>query len=156
MKITSAGPLRFFADENISVNLVRLLREYEGGQIEICACEEHFDRGTPDEEWLRPVGSWEPQPAILGGDGRILSNPVKLAALKAASLHYFLFAEGYTNLSWHPMVMKTIEAWPHIRDAAGARAKTIFKVTINSKVEPVCRLDQYEQHGKIKRKGRRR
>jgi hypothetical protein len=71
----------FFADENISSQVVRLLEAFDR-ENEVRAHKAYFSQGTADTIWIPEVAGWTPKPVILGGDGRILRNPAELAALR--------------------------------------------------------------------------
>ena len=139
-----AGRLRFFADENISIRLVEVLRAYAESGCVIDVLQDKFEQGTQDDDWITELGKWHPKPIVLSGDGRILTNPARLAALQDARLSFVVFAAGFPHLSWKEQVLKTIKVWDEIYAKVPAERKpTVFKVTIQGKLEKVRLLADY-------------
>jgi hypothetical protein len=55
---------------------------------------ERFAKGTADIVWITEVSAWEPEPVILGRDGRILRNKAQRAASRTANLSFVYLAGG--------------------------------------------------------------
>jgi len=156
LKHKSVRRLSFIADENFSTRLVEILRIFSGpgAGISITSVEAEFGKGTRDEDWLLRLSERTPRPAVLGGDGRILSNPARLEALKVARVHFFLFAKGYTNLEWREQVIKTLTLWGKICKLADKhRDPTLFNVKTGKSmnVDILGPLADYECHQITKR-----
>jgi len=125
----------FFADENISSQAAKLLEVFER-KHEVRPHKAYFLPGISDTEWISQVASWEPKPAILGGDGRILTRPAELEALKQARLTFVFLAKGWTNLAWETFAWKLLKVWPDVvQNVERVRLPSLFQVTINEKVE---------------------
>lgn len=126
--------MTFFADENLSPRMVELLEVFDR-RNRIRAHVDYFKAATPDVEWLSELATWDPRPALLCGDGRILRNRAELAALKDAQLTFVHLAPGWTNLLWEEQAWKIIKCWPHIvHEVTRTRVPAILEVTIKGKV----------------------
>lgn len=122
----------FFADENISHRAARILEIFDP-KNEVRALEHCFEKGTPDTEWMRAVGTWSPKPTILGGDGRILRNKVECGVLHDCDLMFVYLASGWTKIPWEEFAWKIIKAWPSIvQNVAKALQPTIFEVKLKT------------------------
>lgn len=148
MSAVARRRLDFFADENFSKYIAQILAIY--AEDHVCEnkkrfhCtfhENRFPKGTPDETWIPEAAKMNPKPVILGGDGRILTNPVRLACLKDSGLHFVCLVEGYTNLSFSLQVQKVLKAWDEVcQTIADAGAPSIFEISQNSRVKLNRRL----------------
>jgi PIN like domain len=153
LKTVSELPLRFFADENFSANLANMLAIFSEGACSFELHGECFQRGDSDEHILGTLKLREPKPIVLCGDGKILTNPARLAALKDADLHFVVLADGYVNLKWRDQVIHVFKAWGELCDTITKQHHpTIFRIRVNSKVEIVRRLSDWECHGSQKEK----
>lgn len=140
--------LSFFADENFSSNLARILAIFVEGRHKFESHNERFQQGDSDEHIFATLKTRRPKPVILCGDGKILTNPARLAALKDADLHFVVLAERYVNLPWEDQVIHVLKAWRELCSTIGKqRAPTIFRITVNSKVEIVHALADWKCHG---------
>lgn len=111
--------------------------------IEIIICDDKFKQGISDLSWIPKVGSMHPKPAVISGDGRILSNKAELATLQECGLTFFCLAPGWTNLAHEQYCWKLIHAFEEIVAAnKKARRPTVFKVKPNGKVERICLLSE--------------
>lgn len=129
-----AGRVIFFADENISEYLARMLDIFDR-KNEIRAHADYFDKGTPDAEWMQKVASWSKDVVAICGDGRILKNKAERKVLKECNLMFVHLASGWTRLPWEEQVWKLIKAWPNIREQVScARFPMLFGVSVNGKV----------------------
>lgn len=153
LKRKSDQQLNFFADENFPVPLVKILNSFDG-QSKVTALEEVIPRGTEDEEWLRVIGTWQPKPIVLGGDGRILKSAAKLAALKGANTHFVYLADGYPSLPWKDQVIKVLKSWDDICGAVTKeKEKTVFRVRMQGGIELWRRLSEFKIHGDLPKSG---
>lgn len=134
----------FLADENVPSRAVSLLEVFDRSN-EIRHIRQYFEEGTSDVEWIVAAASWDEKPVILGGDGRILTRPAELAALKSAGLSFVFLAPGWTNLKWEVFAPKLLTVWPRIcREVQRVRVPTVFKVPpSSSKIEIVKPLGEY-------------
>lgn len=124
----------FFADENISERLARILDIFDQDNT-VRAHGDYFPKGTPDTEWLRAVSSWDDKVVVLCGDGRILKNKAEKSILKECGLMFVHLAAGWPRLPWDEMAWKLIKAWPAIKkEVSDARFPMLFEVTVNGKV----------------------
>ncbi len=83
----------FFFDENIIEHVARILAAFDR-EHEMRHAVDHFERGTPDTEWIPAVALWKGDPVAVCADGRILRNKVERKVLKDSGLMFV-----YT---WHP------------------------------------------------------
>lgn len=129
----------FFTDENVSRRFAPLLEAFER-QNQIQTFDAHFGKGTPDTQWIANIAKWTPKPVVIGGDGRILTNPAERAVLKKAGLTFVLLAPGWTNLPWEEQAWKIIKVWPQIvRSVKMTKKPTVFRVTPRGpKIEHKC------------------
>jgi hypothetical protein len=105
--------LTFFTDENFIPKVGRIIRTYED-QNQVILFAEKFARGTPDVKWIHNVGTWEPKPVIVGGDGRILRNKAELRVLRETGCIYVYLSPGWTNTPIHEYAWKMLKYWPEI------------------------------------------
>ncbi|MBL8885777.1 MAG: hypothetical protein JNK16_03880 [Phycisphaerales bacterium] len=118
--------------------LARMLAHYDREHT-VVFHDDKFEKTTPDTEWLPAVASWDPVPAIISGDGRILRNPSELQVLRGLPLTFFLFADAWAGLPWRERAWKAVKVWPEIVSAADTRRPTIFRIPISAiKVDRVC------------------
>lgn len=116
----------FFADENISSRTVDLLEVFDGDH-EVRAHRRLFEPGIADIEWLQEIAKWNPKPAVLSGDGRILHIPAELTALEDSGVTFVHLARRWTNHNWETYAWKIIKCWPDIvRNVSSARLPTLF------------------------------
>lgn len=143
--------MRFFMDRNLPQQLARLLEAFDRSSEIRHLDDSEFADTTADIDWLRTVGTWNPKPAVLCGDGRILRNRAEAQALREAGLTFFHLAEGWVNLPWAEQAWKMIKVWPSIVKDAQPRRPTIYRVTVQLKVELYCLTDEL---GRAPRRGR--
>jgi hypothetical protein len=122
-------PITFFTDECFIYKANALLEAFDR-ENKIRALVDHFPRGTPDVEWLRAVASWDPKPAIVCGDARILKNKVERAVLKDAGVTFLCLAPGWTNLPWPTFAWKIIKVWPDVvQEVTRVLRPTVFEIS---------------------------
>lgn len=126
--------MRFFADENFPPGAAAHLHlEASRKEHEVIHLLDQFPPGTPDTTWIRQVATWTPPPAILSGDGRILSNRAEVELLRHCNLSFFLFEKGWLRLPIHEWQWKALRIFPSIlQTAASLREPTIFRVPVSS------------------------
>jgi len=134
--------MKFFMDRNLPQQLARLIEVFDQSCEIRHLDDSEFADTTADVDWLRTVGSWTPKPAILCGDGRILKNRAEAQALRDAGLTFFYLAEGWVNLPWAEQVWKMIKVWPSIVADARPRRPTVYRITVQLKVERFCLTDE--------------
>jgi hypothetical protein len=103
--------LSFFADENFSPRLVKILRLFDEKGCEFCHLLERFEQGTADEVWIPQIGTWTPKPIVLCGDGRILTNKARSAAVKDTGTHFVFLTAGFVNAGFKEQVKKVLSGW---------------------------------------------
>lgn len=133
--------MKFFMDRNLPQQLARLIEAFDR-TCEVRHLDDEFADTTPDTEWIGALSQRTPKPAVICGDGRILSNPAEMQALRGADLTFFHMAKGWVNLQWEEQAWKMIRVWPNIVADASPRRPTIFRVTIREKVERICYTDE--------------
>lgn len=111
--------------------------------IEIIICDDIFEQGTTDLSWIPKMGRMHPKPAVISGDGRMLSNKVELATLQESGLTFFCLAPGWTNFAHEQYCWKLIHAFEGIVTAnKKTRRPTVFKVKTNGKVDRIRLLSE--------------
>lgn len=89
---TSRRPeqLTFFLDESLDSASIAVALRDAGASVE--RLTEHFQRGTPDETWLKHAGErgW----IVLTRDKRIRYRQLERLALQAANVRAFVFTGG--------------------------------------------------------------
>jgi len=142
--------MEFFIDRNVPERLARLLDVFDR-ENSIVYHDDWFEPATADAEWLSALGSRDPRPSVVTGDGRILRNPAEGEALRRVGLTFFVFSRGWSGLRWEDRAWKTIKVWPLVVEAAEkARVSSIFEIPIGAtKVERVSATSD------VGRKGRR-
>lgn len=143
--------MRFFMDRNLPKQMARLLEAFDRTSEIRHLDDSEFADTTADIDWLRTISKWNPKPVVLCGDGRILRHPAESQALRAAELTFFHLAEGWVNLQWNDQAWKIIKVWPGIVRDAQPRRPTVYRVTVQLKVELYCLTDQL---GREPRRGR--
>ncbi len=124
----------FFSDENFIRQANALLRAFDP-RNEYVALLDRLPRGTSDVDWLREVGAWDPKPVIVCGDGRVLTNRVERAALRATGCVFVHLAPGWTNTAWHPYAVALLKCWPDVLEMVERTKKpAIIDVTVRGKV----------------------
>lgn len=132
----------FFFDENIIEHVARMLAAFDRNH-EMRHAVDHFDRGTPDTEWIPVVASWKGNPVAVCADGRILRNKVERKALKDSGLMFVYMASGWTNTPWADYAWKIIKVWPQIvRNVSEARYPMVLEVSVGLKIQEIGRIDK--------------
>jgi hypothetical protein len=125
----------FFTDENFPHPANDLLRAFDR-QNQIVAFLEKFKKGTPDIEWLPEVGNWPEKPAIVCGDGRILTNAVERSALRKTDCTFIYLSSGWTNTPWNLLCLRLIKYWPDVTILAKKTTRqAILELTINGTLQ---------------------
>ena len=133
--------MTFFMDRNLPLQMARLIEAFDRAS-RVRHLDDEFEQITPDVVWIRDVARWDPKPAIVCGDGRILRNQAEAQALREAGLTFFHLAEGWVNLPWREQAWKMIKVWPSIVDDAHPRRPTVYRVSVQLKVERVCLTEE--------------
>ncbi len=140
----------FFLDESVPYPTARLLESFDRSN-KIRALLDYFDAGVADVEWMEAVSQWDPKPAIVAGDGRILRNEAELATLKHAALSFVCLRPGWTELDWKKdFAWKIIKLWPSITaEVERAREPTLFAVGCGkqAKVERIRKIAELTSSG---------
>ena len=130
-------------DENFTPKMAQLLSAFDRTYT-ITPLTDHFARSTPDVDWMRGLSTWDPAPAVLCGDGRILRNRVERTVLKEADLMFVYLASGWTNIPWPVQAWKIIKVWPDIiKEVSRSRDPSLIEITVKLKVDnkgPISRL----------------
>jgi hypothetical protein len=128
----------FFFDRNLPEKLARMLDCFDR-QDAVVYHDDWCDRMMPDEDWLRLVASrGAPPPRVVSADVRILTSRSTAQVLQGLPLTFFAFMPGWFSLPWSELAWKAVKAWPSIVANANPREPTIFKVTVNGKVDRYC------------------
>jgi hypothetical protein len=104
--------LRFFIDNNLSVNLARGLRAF-GENVD--HLQDHFPEDSPDTEWLKHIG--ENGYFLVTRDDAIRRRPAELKALKDFGVGAF-FLGGKNRGRWE-LVQQLVRNWDRIKEVAG-------------------------------------
>lgn len=125
---------RFFLDNNQPQQLARLLEAFDT-TCEVRHLSTEFDPSTPDVEWLLELGRRPERPSVIGGDAKILRNAAEAQVLRESGLTFFLMADGWSGMKWAERAWKMIRVWPRIVENAAPRRPSVFRVTVQEKVE---------------------
>lgn len=127
--------MRFFLDNNQPQQLAQLLEAFDPSS-EVRHLSAEFDPTTPDVDWLSELGRRSPRPVVIGGDAKILRNAAEAQVLRESGLTFFLMAHGWSGLKWWDQrAWKMIRVWPRIVESSTPRRPTVFRVTVQEKVE---------------------
>lgn len=133
----------FFTDENIPIKAAQMLGIFEE-KHQIRACQDWFERGTPDTDWMAEVSSWDESETtvVVGGDSRILKNEVEKQVLKDSKLTFVLLAQRWLHLEWPVYAWKIIKVWPNIvQTVEQVRYPMVFKVAVGGlKIQTIGRI----------------
>jgi len=99
----------FFFDENIGPNIVKGFHEF--GE-DVTHLLDHFDPGTPDEEWLEFVG--KNRMVLITQDRRIRNRPIERQALFIHRVGAFILYGK--DLGRWARVKQIVTAWPRIKE----------------------------------------
>lgn len=126
----------FITDENIPSQANKMLEAFDRAH-QIRPLTDYFPKGTPDIQWIAGLGGWNPKPAVLSGDSRILRNSVEAQVLKEAKLMWAALGRGWINIQWEEFAWKIIKVWPDVRNGiVRAIRPAVFEVRLSTlKVE---------------------
>ena len=114
--------MRFFVDNNLSVNLARGMRAF-GEDVD--HLQDHFPDDCPDAEWLKYIG--DNDYFLITRDDAIRRNPAELSAFKSYGVGAF-FLGGKNRTRWE-LVQQIVRNWPRIQEHAGrTRRPFAFRV----------------------------
>lgn len=121
--------MTFFTDENFIYKANALLEAFDQTHS-IRPLIDHFDRGTPDVEWIKQIATWTPKPFVITGDSHIRTRPQERRALQESGLTFFCLARGWTNTAWNEYAWRLIKLWPDIvSEAERSTRPSVFEVT---------------------------
>ena len=103
--------MTFFFDNNLSIKLVKGLREF-GEDVQ--HLKDHFPEETEDSEWLEYVG--KNQFTLITRDKRIRWNPAELAALKKFKVGAFFLSSK--SLDRCKIIQQLVRHWPRMKEYA--------------------------------------
>ena len=122
----------FFFDENISLHAPRMLEAFDPDN-QCHHLTQHFEKGTPDEYWMREIACWEDKPVVVSGDGRILQNKAQRLVLRESNLSMIVLRRAWQRASWHTQAWKYVKVWPDVlRDVERATQPTYFELSFKS------------------------
>ena len=132
----------FFFDENISPYAAYMLSHFDR-EHQMRASIDSFERGTPDTTWMPIVASWDGDPVVVSGDGRILRNRAERQVLKECGRMFVYLAAGWTKLPWEEFAWRIVRVWPDVTNSVKeARYPMVFEVSGGLKVQPIGRIDK--------------
>ena len=115
--------MRYFFDNNLGKNLALGLRGFGEDTLHLT---EKFDEKTPDEEWLKFIGT--EGYFLFTTDKRIRRRPLEKKALLDHNVGAFFL--GGKNMSRWNYIRQIINAWHKIEEAAKKEKKPFaFRVT---------------------------
>jgi hypothetical protein len=133
--------VRFFLDNNLAPALARALHELsEREDVEVVHLTSHFERSTPDSEWIQALsqeGGW----AVVSGDYRITKRPHEKRIWQRAGLTGFFLARGWLKARFWDQAWMLTRWWPRIVAQAqevepGATFQIPFGATGRFKILP--------------------
>lgn len=104
--------MKLFFDNTFPPRLVHALRFLLEGEHRAEHLRARFAPETPDDEWLRKLGS-EGGWVILSSDDRIRKNPHLRAAWKQAGLTTFFLSRWSMHSFWD-IAWRFFQVWPRI------------------------------------------
>lgn len=127
--------MRLFFDNNLSPKLARGLHKLVEPEHEVVHLKERFAANTPDEVWMRTLGS-EPDWIIVSGDLQVRRNPHEIRAWQEAGHTTFFLKKGWIDLSFWEQAWKFAKVFPDLlATAQWARKGSAFFITPNAKIE---------------------
>jgi len=108
--------LKFFFDNNVSVNLARGLRALEGANsvVDILHCSDRWENGEIDDvDWI-PVIAEEGR-CILTFDARILTNPLERIAYRNHHAILLVPCKAFRKKNYWAQVVWLIKCWSGIK-----------------------------------------
>ena len=122
--------MKFFFDNNISIRLVRALRELLSDRHVIQHLRDRFRPNTSDIEWIEELAR-ESGWIIVSGDLRITRNRLESEALRHSRLTAFFLAKGWMNRPPLEQAWRLIRWWPGLlEEARHANPGTGFRVPL--------------------------
>lgn len=132
--------MKFLFDNNLSVKIVKAIRELETSHIEIIHLREKFNPSTSDTNWIKALGE-EKNWIVISADCKIGSNPHELQAWRETDLTIFFLKRGWLKFQLWDMAWRLIKVWPTIRSHADKNNNNnIMGYSINlngTKLEPI-------------------
>ena len=123
--------MTFVLDENISPRLAQILDIFDQ-QNEIRHLTHVDQRGAADVEWIGRLAKWQPVPAVVCGDGRILRNAAEAAALREAGLTFVILSPSWMKTPFYDQAWKLLKAWPIVvKSVSHAVNPTVFELPIS-------------------------
>lgn len=114
--------MRFFVDNNLSVNLARGMRAF-GEPVD--HLQDHFREDAPDTEWLEYIGTEDF--FLITRDDRIRRNPAELRALREFRVGAFFL--GGKQRSRCELIQQLVNNWPRIKEfARTSKRPFVFRV----------------------------
>jgi hypothetical protein len=121
--------MTFFTDECVAKRANRVLEAFDP-EHEIRGLRDCFSPGTKDVLWITAVAEWNPKPAVISGDARILKNRVEREVLRNAKLMWICLSDGWVNMEWAVYAWKLIKAWPGVvENVKRASQPTVFELS---------------------------
>lgn len=125
--------MTFVFDRCLAVRLARIIEAYEVTH-KVRYLDDHFDKATPDVDWINDLAGWPEKPAVITADKRMRRDPVERRALAASQLTLVFFKAGFHNQSMHTQAVKLLSIWPEIvTETLRVREATAFEIA------PACR-----------------
>jgi hypothetical protein len=126
----------FITDENFPKHGNRMLEAFDR-EHQVRPLLDYVKAGTPDVVWINQLGQWNPKPAVISGDTRILRNSVERQALFSVKIMWVALGSGWTNLDWETIfAWKIVKAWPDIRNSVTRSLRpAVFELSINGKLD---------------------
>ncbi|MDF1554429.1 MAG: DUF5615 family PIN-like protein [Deferrisomatales bacterium] len=124
--------MRFFFDNNLSVDLVRGMRAF-GEKVD--HLQDHFPEDAPDVEWLEYIGTNEF--FLVTRDHNIRKNPAEKAALREFGVGVFFLGGKSRNRC--ELIQQLVRNWPRIKEHSSKTRKPFaFRIPpTGTKFEPI-------------------
>lgn len=121
--------MNFLIDRSFPLRVMQCLAILEGRKHTFTYLDEHFPQDTIDTVWLKGVGSWNPKPIILSGDGKILSKRDEIQELMKQDLFFVTMYGNWLEHSIYEQMWKFVKAWPTIlKELEHCKVPTVLRV----------------------------
>jgi len=123
--------VRFFLDNDLSLNLARALAALAADKYEVKHLRDKFPADVTDQDWLLTLGR-EGDWVIVSGDVRITKSRLTRQVWLESGLTAFFLEKGWTGLRFWEQAWRLVRWWPAImKQAERAKSHAAWLVAVN-------------------------